>query len=141
MNEKHYALRNVATRFKDDGTRVYVALDMHESAPARFYANWEGLSVLVLQLKGAAQKMAQLLVASGGAEKFNVASRDINPMRVVSSQAGPTSDGTGVVVSAQTEDGPLVDLLFPPDLFRRIVEAAPEILSKTRGDAKGPSIN
>ncbi len=125
--EVSFALANITTRFKDDGTRIFVTLELAESEPAKFYVNYEGLSSLILYLMGCAQKMARTMVESGEAQKYNVSERPINPMRALSCQGGRDPKTNQIILSVQTEEGPLVDLAFSEDMR----EALLELLSQT----------
>ena len=141
MNEVSFALTNVSTRFKDDGTRVFVTLDLAESDPATFYVDYEGLSTLILHFMGAAQKMAQTMVKSGEAEKYNVTERPINPMRALSCQVGHDPNTGQTILSVQTEEGPLVELAFPKDSFENLLELLNQKEPKKSGGTQGPKIH
>ena len=141
MTETSYALTNVTTRFKNDGTRVFVTLELAESKPACFYVNYEGLSALVLHLMGATQKMSQTLIASGEAEKYNVRERPISPLHALSCQAGHDPDTKQMILSCQTEEGPLVDLAFPPEKLRELLEILLRGASNKSDEPKGPPIH
>ncbi len=141
MGEVSFALANITTRFKDDGTRIFVTLDLAESEPARFFLNYEGLSSLILHLMGGAQKMARAMIESGEAQKYNVSQRPINPMRALSCQGGRDPKTNQIILSVQTEEGPLVDLAFPEDMRETLLELLSQREPMKGGGTPGPKIH
>ena len=121
MEDLHYALTNLASRIKDDGTRIFVKLDLADTEPARFFVDYDGLNQIILHLQGAAQTAVRNMAASGANERYAEARRSMDLMTVASAQVGITADGGTVTVSAQTTEGPLVTLAFPPDLLRDLM--------------------
>ncbi len=141
MDEVSFALTNMTTRFKDDGTRIFVTLDIAECEPARFYVNYEGLSALILHLMGGAQKMTRIMGESGEAQKYSVRKRPINPMRVFSCQAGHDPRTNQMILSVQTEEGPLVDLAFPENTLQNLLESLSQTAPIKGGGTPGPKIH
>ena len=141
MADLSYALTKLTTRFKDDGTRVYVTLYIAETEAATFYVNYEGLSVLTLHLMGASRKMAEKMVKSGVAEKYNVKERPIHPLRVLSCQAGTDPNTGQTILSAQTEEGPLVDLAFAPETIQKLLEKLSDLPGARSGGFQGPKVH
>lgn len=133
MEELHYALTNLASRIKDDGTRIFVRLDMAEGEPTRFFVDYDGLNQIILHLQGAAQTAVRNMSDAGTADRYSQARRAMDLMTVASAQVGITADGGTVTVSAQTQEGPLVTLAFPPDLLSDLMPMLELALSQSRG--------
>jgi hypothetical protein len=135
MEDTHYALTNLASRIKDDGTRIFVKLDLANADPARFFVDYEGLNQIILHLQGAAQTAVRNLAGSGAAVRYEQSRRAMDLMNVTSAQVGITADGGTVTVSAQTAQGPLVTLAFPPDLLRDLMPMLELALGQSKGKA------
>ncbi len=135
MEDLHFALTNLASRIKDDGTRIFVKLDLADSDPTRFFVDYDGLNQIILHLQGAAQTAVKNMAASGAATRYEQTRRAMDLMNVASAQVGITADGGTVTVSAQTVEGPLVTLAFPPDLLRDLMPMLELALGQSRGKA------
>lgn len=127
-----YALKNVATQVKDDGSRSFITLTLADAPDTVFYANLEGLSSLIILLTEVTKEMSRRMVISGSSKEIQTqVGTEIN--RVLSFQLAPLQDQSVAVLRAQTETGPLVNLAFTADLLQllrqRIDEAAPLVQS------------
>lgn len=140
-NETSYALKQTSFRIKNDGTKVFVTLEMHGAPPTRFHVNVDGLGSLIVMFQDVSRRMIEKLVAAGKQRgTSDTAPLECEPMRVISAQVGRLSDGSAVTLVAQTEDGPMVTLALPADisqsLGKGILEASESLSSESKSSSR-----
>lgn len=142
MPDTAYALSRFDAQFKDDGTRTFVTLHLIDADPVRFYVPLEGASVLAAQINMVCRKMAEMMVASGAAEKrYGAKSVEMpNPFRVLSARSGLSEDQSIFAMSLQTEEGPLLEFHVPAELARQLLASASDAQSDDPS-SKPSSIN
>ncbi len=127
MDDRFYALKAMAIGLTDDGAQAEITLEMHETAPARFYVNPDSLGVLISNLRSLAGESTRRLVASGKAENYNLATLADEAGEVISSQVA-TDDQGFLSLALQTEDGGLVRVRLASEAARSLQFALTERL-------------
>jgi hypothetical protein len=140
MSETFYSLKNVSSAIARNGRKAEVTLEFHQCEPARFYMSFDGASVFASQMNALCQGMAKKLIETGEAESYKTeASLELEPYHFLSYRLATAEDGSQVILSVQTAEGPLVHLSYALQDARKLAEAILQLPDKKT--AKGISIN
>ena len=135
---KSYALTNIDSRIKKDGSVAFITLDLSQYPEGKptFFADLQGISKLITMLNEVSIEMTARLIKSDKADPYHNPARPLQVEKIIDSSVGLTLDGKAVVVSANTEEGRLNDMLFPVELFQEIVDKSASLLQKNKDQAE-----